>query len=210
MDPLIIPLHDRRLLVAERMDLVGHGAAAFGLLTAGLDRLSAGGTAFGVVELAGAAALGAAVVRELRAPPDERPARIGWLNLLAAAVLLGEWYVRWSGGGKLFSPTLLSAVVAAVLAFMHPVIQRRQRARRALRIDDGGITITRGRFRRFTARWGELRAVDVDEDALRFVDADGRERRVSLRMIGNRDEVARAVVDAAGRMGVGRLPEHAG
>ena len=41
MDPLIIPIRDRRLKFAERMDLFGHGVAAFGLLTAAMDTLPA-------------------------------------------------------------------------------------------------------------------------------------------------------------------------
>jgi hypothetical protein len=209
MDPLVIPLHDRRVIVAERMDLLGHAAAAAGLLTAGMDRLSAGDGALAALELAGAAALGVAIVRELRARGEE-PARVSWLNLLAAAVLQGEWYAAWSGGGKLVSPVLLSGITAAVLAFMHPVIQRRRRERRALRIDDDGITLSMGRFRRYSARWSELRALSAEADALRFVRTGGGERRVSLRMITNRAEVSRAVADAAERMGIARLPARAG
>jgi hypothetical protein len=209
MDPLVIPLHDRRVLVAERMDLLGHAAAAAGLLTAGMDRLSAGDGSLAALELAGAAALAVAIARELRARGEE-PARVSWLNLLAAAVLLGEWYAAWSGGGKLVSPVLLSGITAAVLAFMHPVIQRRRRERRALRIDDDGITLSMGRFRRYSARWSELRAVSAEADALRFVRTDGGERRVSLRMITNRAEVSRAVAVAAERMGIARLPEREG
>lgn len=33
MEPLIIPIRDRRLIFAERMDLFGHAVAAVGLLT---------------------------------------------------------------------------------------------------------------------------------------------------------------------------------
>lgn len=206
MDPLIIPLHDRRLVIAERLDLVGHGVAALGLLTAAMDRLPASGagdTALVTIELAAAAAMAVAIVREARGGERVRTARIGWLNLLAAAVLFTEWYVRWSGGGKAFSPILLSGIATAALAFLHPIIQRRRHEGRVLRIDDDGISLQLGRFRRFSARWSELRAVDAAHDALRFVDADGRERRVRLRMITNRADVVAAVVAAADRRGLG-------
>src|SRR5688500_14319440 len=147
MDPLIIPLDDRRVRMAERLDLVGHGAAALGLISAAMDGLparTAGGTALVAVELAAAAALGLAIRRELRTRDEEGAAGIGWLNLAAAAVLLVQWYVELRGGGKWFSPELLGGIVAGALAFLHPVIQRRRRARRALRIDDAGITLSFG------------------------------------------------------------------
>ncbi len=203
MEPVIIPLQDRRVALANRMDLVGHGAAALGLITAAMDSLAAR-PVLGPVELAAAAVLVLAIRRELTAGEPEKPARISLLNLAAAAVLLLEWGIERRAGGKLFSPELLSAIVAAGLAFLHPVIQRRRRERRSVTLDDAGITIRTSRFRRFFAAWADLRAVDAEPDALRFVTADGRARHVGLRMIANRAEVADAVAAAAARRGVGR------
>lgn len=206
MDPLTIPLQDRRVRIAERLDLVGHGAAVVGLASAalgGLPARTAGGTALVAVELAAAAALAVAIRRELRARDDAAPAGISWLNLGAAAVLLVQWYVELRAGGKWFSPELLSGVVTGGLAFMHPVIQRRRQSRRMLRIDDAGITLQLGRFRRVSAAWSDLRALEATPDALRFVTADGREERASLRMIVNRAEVVAAVASASARHGVG-------
>jgi hypothetical protein len=203
MEPLIIPLRDRRLKLAERMDLLGHGVAAFGLLTAAMDTVPGGTpaqTALAAVELIGAAALAGALIRELRTRHDERPAGISWLNLAAAAVLFVEWYARWSAGGKLISPPLLSGVVTFGLAFLHPLIQRRRNEKWSLRIDDDGISLRAGRFRRAAARWSELRSVDATRDAVCLVTADGREQRLGLRTVENRDEIAAAVREAAGRM----------
>lgn len=76
------------------------------------------------------------------------------------------------------------------------------RAHRFVRIDDEGVTVSRTRFRRYTLRWTELRAVSADRTALRFVSADGRERRAGLRMVRNRDGIAAAVGAAAERMGI--------
>jgi hypothetical protein len=208
MDPLIIPLDDRRVRTAERLDLVGHGAAALGLISAAMDGLPArtgGATALVAVELAAAAALVIAIRRELRTRDEDGAAGISWLNLVAAAVLLVQWYVELRGGGKWFSPELLGGIVAGALALLHPVIQRRRRARRALRIDDAGITLSFGRFRRFSAPWSHLRTANVDADGLHFVTTDGVEQRVSLRMIRNAAEVADAVRAAAERSGVGRI-----
>ncbi|HEX6373174.1 MAG TPA: hypothetical protein VF006_29895 [Longimicrobium sp.] len=201
MDPLIIPIRDRRLKIAERMDLFGHGVAAFGLLTAAMDAAPGGTpaqTALAAVELIGAAALAGAIVRELRVRGEERrPARISWLNLAAAAVLFVEWYARWGAGGKLVSPPLMSGIAALALAFLHPLIQRRRGEKWSLRMDDDGISLRSGRFRRAEARWSELRTVDATPHAVRLVTADGREQRVSLRMATNRDEIAAVVADAA-------------
>jgi hypothetical protein len=200
MEPLIIPIRDRRLKLVERMDLFGHGVAAFGLLTAAMDAGTGGTpaqTALVAVEFLGAAALAGAIVREVRGRDEHRPARISWLNLAAAAVLFVEWYAQWSAGGKLISPPLASGFTALALAFLHPLIQRRRREKWSLRVDDGGISLRTGRFRRAEARWSELCTVDSTRDAVRLVTADGREQRLSLRMATNRDEIAAAVTDAA-------------
>jgi selenocysteine lyase/cysteine desulfurase len=205
MDPLIIPIRDRRAKLAERMDLLGHGSAVVGLLAAAMGGLpgdTPAQTALGAIELVAAAALVGAIVREVRGreAEDQEPARISWLKLAAAAVLFVEWYASWSAGGKLFSPSLLSGAVTFGLAFLHPLIQRRRHEKWSLRIDDDGIVLRSGRFRRAEARWSELRAVDATRDAVRLVTADGREQRISLRMATNRDDVAAAVREAAGRM----------
>ncbi|HEX2077636.1 MAG TPA: hypothetical protein VHG08_07995 [Longimicrobium sp.] len=205
MEPLIVPIHDRRRAFAERMDLFGHGVAALGLLTAALDALPAAGTASTVlagVELVGAAALAGAIVREVRTRHGDAPARVSLLNLCAAAVLFVEWYARWSAGGKLVSPPLVSGITALALAFLHPVIRRRMREKWALRIDDEGISLRAGRFRRASARWAELRSLSAAPDAVRLVTADGREQRLGLRLARNRHEIAAAVAEAARNRGI--------
>jgi hypothetical protein len=205
MEPLIIPIRDRRLKFAQRMDLFGHGVAAFGLLTAAMDTLpgsTAALTVLGAVELVGAAALAGAIMREVRGREADRPAGISWLNLAAAGVLFVEWYASWSAGGKLVSPPLVSGIVVLALAFLHPRVQRRIREKWSLRIDDNGIRIRTGRFRRAAARWSELRAVDVTRDAIRLVTADGREQRISIRLAENGEEIAAAVAKAARRRAI--------
>jgi hypothetical protein len=209
METLVLPIHDRRVRLAERLDLVGHGTAALGLFAAAAGALPARTTGAALlvgVEVAAGAALAFAIRHELRARGDGGSARVSVLNLAAAAVLLVQWYVERRAGGKLFSPELLSAVTAAALAFLHPVIQRRRAARRALRVDDAGIDLRTGRLRRFRASWSELRSVDARPDALRFVRTDGSEHVVSLRMIDNAAEVAEAVARAARRIGGDRAP----
>lgn len=207
MDPQIIPIRDRRLKLADRMDLLGHATAAIGLLTAAMDTLpgaSTAQTALGAVELVGGAVLAGVLVREMRQRGEAHGGRVSWLNLAAAGVLLVEWYAGWSAGGKLVSPPLAAGVVTLALAFLHPLVQRRRREKWSLRLDDDGITLRSGRFRRATARWSDLRSVDATRDAVYLRTADGREQRFSLRLAENADEIAAAVADAA-RL---RLPPH--
>lgn len=210
MEPRTIYLDDRRVRLANRMDLLGHATAAFGLFVSAAGLLpvhGAGETALVAIEFVSALALSVAVIRELRSG-DADESGISWINLFACIVLLVDWWIAWRAGGKLLSPTLLSAVVAAGLTVAQPAVQRRQRERRMLRIDDDQVELRTGRFRRLNAPWRELRAVTVDGRTLRFRMADG-ERAVSLAAVRNRDDVVDALraaarargipVDAAGR-----------
>ncbi|HEX6037227.1 hypothetical protein [Longimicrobium sp.] len=201
METIVIPLQDRRVRLAERMDLLGHVAAAVGLGAAASDSFSTR-PLLSVLEIVLALALAFAVAREVRHTDsdDEESARVSWLNLVAAAVLLTEWYVERSAGGKLFSPELLSAIVAVGLAFLHPLIQYRRRARRSLRMDDTHLTLTLGRFRRYSFAWAELAGVETTPDGLRFRTVDGTETPVPMRAVINRDQIQDVIVSWARRM----------
>ena len=201
MEPIVIPLKDRRVLMAERLDLLGHAAGAVGLGAAAVDSLAAR-PLLGVAELALAAVLVVAVVREARHEPaaDEAPAPVSWLNLVAAAVLLVEWTLERGAGGKLFSPELLSAVVTGGLAFLHPLIQRRRLERRCLRMDDTHLTLSMGRFRRYRFAWSELAGVETAPGGVRFRMADGTTRGVRMRVVVNQAEIQDAMVAGVERM----------
>lgn len=208
MEPLVILLHDRREGIAGRLDLAGHAIAAMGLVAAAAGSLPARtpvDAVLAALELVAAAVLAMAIRRELSGGGSGE-ARVSWLNLAAAAVLLVQWGMERHAGGKLFSPELLSAMAAAAAAFLHPLARRRRAWRRRLVLDDRGIELRLSRFRGYRAEWSALCAVEATPETLRFVSRDGTERRIGLGMIVNRAEVVDAVAAVAGRAGLAASP----
>ncbi|MBD0320235.1 MAG: hypothetical protein ICV87_07875 [Gemmatimonadetes bacterium] len=211
MEPRTIHLNDRRVLAANANDLVGHGVAAFGVLGAvsgSFPPRTAGETVLAAAQVAAGVALLAAIAREvweIRSGFD-RDHGISWVNLFAAAVLTAGLVQRYQTTGRFSRPAALTALLAAVLAFLGPRIKRRQAERRSLRLDDDGILFRLGPFRRFAARWTEIAALHRDGATLRVELRDGRTRALRLRLVTNRDEVFAAVSEHASARGIPAAP----
>jgi hypothetical protein len=208
MDELVIPIHDRSQVLAQGMDMLGHVAAAVGLVAATAKQFpvrTPGSALLVAAEVAAAAALVGVIVRELRhrrRGGADHEEGVDWISLFAGTVLLLDWFDAWRGGGKFISPTLL----AAGIAFLQPRLDALKRRRRTLRITGDEVDLRLSRFRRFHGPWDGLREVTAEDRALVFVLADGGRRRVTLRRVINRDEVMGAVLAAAARRGLSPAP----
>ncbi|MBB4636155.1 hypothetical protein [Longimicrobium terrae] len=199
MNEQIIPIQDRAQSVAGAAELVGHMAAAVGVLGAAAGQLpvrTPGTALLFAVECAAGAALAVVIVREarqrFRKRREERAHGRNWVSLFAGAVLLLDWYLGVSGGGKIISPSL----VAAGIAFMQPRLDALARRHRALRITGDGLDLRLGRLRRVHARWRDVLRVEASGTELRLVLTDGGVRRISLRRVINREQVVRAALEA--------------
>lgn len=198
MTEQIIPIQDRARSVAAAAELVGHMAAAAGVLGAAASQLpvrTPGAALLLALECAAGAALAVVIVREARqrfGESKERAHGRNWVSLFAGAVLLLDWYLGVSGGGKIISPSL----VAAGFAFMQPRLDALGERRRALRITSDGLDLRLGRLHRLHARWRDVLRVEASGSELRLVLTDGGVRRIGLRRVINREQVVRAAMEA--------------
>lgn len=209
MDPVTIPLRDRRQNVSTVVDLVTHVGAAVPLLAAGYAALTgAGGTdrLLGYVEIVVAALLLMAVAREakeLRHGGGNEEYGINWLNVFAAGVMFCEVWQKWEVVGRFWSPTFLTAVVTLGIGILNPRLARRRARRRQLVLDDSGVEMRTGRFRRVVAaRWDELESIAFEPAGIRFRRRSGAEHAVGLRFFANAADASAALARHAAAAGV--------
>lgn len=209
MDPVTIPLNDRRQTVGTLVDLVTHVGAAVSLIAAGYAALTGTGGAdrlLGYVEIVAAALLLVAVVREvreLRHGGGHDEAGVSWINIFAAGVMFCEVWQKYDAVGKVWSPTFLTACVTLVLGIVHPRLARRRARRRQLVLDDAGVEMRTGRFRReVAARWDELESIAFEPARIRFRRRSGAEHSVGLHFFANAADVSAALARHAAAAGV--------
>lgn len=194
---IVLPLHDNRIRIAERMQLVQDAASAFALIPAGLARLHSVDPVqhwFAYVELAAVAALAVMTVREFRDREDITPG-IGWLNLTIGGVLILESLLQTHEGHKWFTPALLTGMVSIMLGVFQGRIRtaKRNRGQRSMRVTDEGIAIRFGKFRRFDRAWADISTIEREGDVFIITPRTGKAVKVKLKRYGNRDEVEAAL-----------------
>jgi len=175
--------------------------SALTLAGAARERLDRGGgaAAIGWAELAVAALLVLATVAMLR----RRGALAGWTGGLAGGVLLLE------GLSKIYGPKghpswalTLNGVVLVVASALGPRLAARRKARRALRLSDGGLAYRRSRMRRFTLSRAEVDSLTLDPTHAIVRTTAGDERRIDLADLHNRADVEAALRTWAAAQGV--------
>jgi hypothetical protein len=206
MEETVIALKDRRMRMLNVQEWAGQGAAALALLTAGVDGLMGRSHApawLWAADLAVGVFLLAAIGRELKAARRARGAPhhhaenggvgLGWVSLLGGAACFLEWGARALGGGKLFTPVLLTGVVNAAQGLMAPYFERRRNAKRSLHLSDAGVDIRLSAVQRFQAPWSQLASVVGDARGLLLTARDGRTCRLRARRYDNFAQVADAI-----------------
>lgn len=206
MEPQTLYLEDRHLLWVEWINRGMLALSAIVLADSALKRLAvpeARERIFAAIEL-GVSALVVLVLllawrRRSKAPPP-----VGWVDLVAAAMLLSEWGDRLAHGGKWLSPVLLTALLT--LAVGSSPFVRLQKRRRFLRVGDEEIRYRLSWLRRFKVRWEEVDSLDTSGKQVRIRRRDGRELRIDLRRLDNRAAVTRLLAGAAASRGLGSSP----
>jgi hypothetical protein len=201
---LAIPFESRRRRGALLLQKIQHVVPAFPLLGHGLERLrhqaQGASLALGIGEVVTSALVLGAFARHLRSMRagnrhGEGAAHHGvdWVDLCLGAMLAIEVWAHWHETGRVKGPTVLLAVVMLVLGLLHGRIAARDGRRRALTVDDTGVTISLRPFSRFTVAWDQLAAVDLDDHEARVVRKDGRVKKIDFRDLRNAADVRAAL-----------------
>jgi hypothetical protein len=202
-----IPLHDRRLRIAERFQIVQDIASAAVLVPASLDRLHSPdplARIFAWIALAAVALLAIATLRELRDDRDEFKA-VSWTNLFVGMILITESLLQTHEGAKLIRPALVTGLTSLFLAFAQNRLRRRRARKSMLTITDHGIAARMSRFRTFDVAWTDVAGITEQRRALTFTLRDGTSHRIRLRFYDNADEIRAAIIHAAAMRSIPRL-----
>ncbi len=209
MPEQVVPLQSRRRDRALLLQKVQHVVPSLPLLNHGFERLGHDGhgwsIALGVSEIVSSVLVIGAFVRQIRAVRQAHGHReaeaggghathgIDWVDLLLGAMLAVEVWAHWHETGHIKRPTVLLAVVMVTIGLLHGRIAARVERRLSLRIHDAGVSVGGRFFRRFTATWAELTAVEIEPDQARIVRKDGRTKVLNLRDLRNAAGVREAL-----------------
>jgi hypothetical protein len=211
---LPVPLISKRREVGLILQKVQHVAPAAALLVQGASRLTHEGHGWslllGIAELGTSLLVIGAFARQIRAARTRAPAAhdegaghggdahhgVDWVDLFLGAMLGVEVWAHWHETGHVKRPTVLLAAAMFAIGLLHGRIAAFGQRRRGLWIDDDGLRLSGRPFRRFTARWTELAAIDLTPAEARLVRRDGIRIVVDLADLRNAAEV-RAALEAA-------------
>ena len=90
--------------------------------------------------------------------------------------------------GRVPRPAAVTAAVTLGLALFQPRLKRRRMERRSVRVSDDGVLVRLGRFRSFSAAWGEITGLRRAGATLHIDLSGGRTRTLGFRSVSNRDE----------------------
>ena len=209
-DGTTIPLVSRRRERAQLFQKVQHGLPSLALLMHGFRGLEAGDQGLALVLSLAQIVTSVLVIggivqsirRTARADGDGAAAHHGgidWVDLFLGAMLATEAFSHQYSTGHLPRPTILGAIIMAMLGLLHGRITTYRSRRRSLTADESGLTI-RGRFfSTFTATWPGIERIDIGDRYATITTREGRSKKIDLSDLKNRADVTRALERAQRR-----------
>jgi PH (Pleckstrin Homology) domain-containing protein len=200
-----VPLRSRRRQRALALQKAQHAVPAIGLLGVGLQALREGAhgpeLALAAIEIAAGGVLLVAMARSLRAARTSAirhaaHAGVDWIDIWAAAVLFVEALETWHLKGHIARPVILTALLTLAMGLFHGRIMQAAARRRMLEVSAEGIRIGGGPFRRFCARWSDIRSIDIDQRQASIHTHHGRPRRLALTDLDDAPAVRAALLTA--------------
>jgi hypothetical protein len=208
--PVTVPLRSRRLKRVQLVQKVQHAVPALGLLVGGAESLRVGAHGFELVlAVAGigiSGLLGASIIRSLRAARGGHTSAshhghgIDWTDIWVAGVLFTEAAETWHVRHHIARPVILSGVVTLVIGLLHGRLAARVERRRSLRLTDDHLIVGGKPFRKFTARWDEIKHIDMTEHEAVIHTHQGRRRRLNFLDLENAADVRAALEKAQQRL----------
>ena len=206
MPELVVPIQSRRRDLAQLLQKLQHVVPAAPLLFQGISRLQHEPHGWSLLLAAGEVGISVLVVgafiRTVRTArrtdhADHGDAHAGhgvdWVDLLIGAMLGVEVWAHWYETGHIKRPMAVMAVGIFVVGLLHGTIAARAGRRQALKIDDAGLAVSGRPFRKFTATWDELAAVEIEPKRARLVRKDGKVRTFNFADLRNAADVREAL-----------------
>ncbi len=216
---VLVPMHSRRRRRAQRAQAaqkVQHVIATAGLVAAATQTLSSGAAqgfelGLAVAEVITSAFLIVTFVRSLRVfmPRSSHGAAadtahthhgIDWVDIWAAAVLFTESAEKYHTRGKIWTPSLLTAIATLGIGLFHDELASWRERQRSLRLTDEDLFVGGRPFRGVTVRWNEIRSITINEREAEILTRDGRAKKVDFDDLENAAEVRSALSTAQARL----------
>jgi hypothetical protein len=210
---ITVPLESRRrerALLAQKMQ---HVLPSIFLLIDGIGRLGGEHTrwslSLGAAEVVTSLLVAGAFARAVRktlsssnSVVDEHQQAHGvdWVDLFLAGMLVTEALVHRRETGHLPRPTVLLAAVVGVSGLLHGWLHKWGQRRRALRVTEEGISVSRRRRTRLKATWAELSRIELTAREALIVTRTGVERRIDLTDLKNPAPIVVALTAARERL----------
>jgi hypothetical protein len=202
---MVIHLHDRRVQAAGLVQKLQHAIAGFPLLMVGFRRLTAGEEPpLALLEVAIAAMVLGTFARQVyTAGKKHAPhSKVDWFDLAAAAMMMFEAFHGHHHKPPYLTPQFCTAVVTAGMALFHEKIHARRTRRRYVKVDDNGLEVRAGLFRRFSLGWSDVDRIHIGPDKAVFLRNNGKQHIIGFRMLRNDDEVRKHISEHARAAGV--------
>lgn len=199
VDTLSVPLRSRKQQRGLLIQKLQHALPSIVLLGDGVTRVQEGhgqSLGLGVIEIAVAGTVIASVINGFRKLSKPTHSVVDWIDFTIGVMLFVEAYMHQHETGHWKRPTILLAVVMLVLSFAHHRLMEWGSKRRALRVDDDGVSFGQKFMRRKIIRWSEIASITVDADDARIATVDGGVKHFDLRDALNPDAVRAALLHA--------------
>jgi hypothetical protein len=202
---MVIQLHDRKVVVAGLVQKLQHALAGFPLLLLGVRHLSEEGEMpIAILEIVIAGLVLATFARQVHAARKSHAAhsRVDYFDLAAAAMMMFEAFYGHHHKPPYLTPQFFTAVTTTAVALFHGKLHARRAKRRYVKLDENGVEVRTGLFRRFSLGWADLDRVHIAQDKAVFHLTDGKRHTIGFRMLGNHEEVRKHLADHALAAGV--------
>jgi hypothetical protein len=206
---MIIHLHDRRVVAADLVSKLQHATAGFPLLLVGVSHFTdEAERPVAILEIVIAVLVLITFAREVVAAAKHHSgshaahSAVGWFDIAAAGMLMFEAFHGAHHKPGYLRPQFLAAVTTLGLGLFHGRLHAMKKKRRYVKLDETGVEVRTGPFRKIKATWGELRSIHLSDHRAVFHRNDGRRHTIGLRLLANRDDVRQALHEHARAAGV--------
>jgi hypothetical protein len=202
---MVIQLHDRRAVVAGLVQKLQHALAGFPLMFVGIRHLSEEGELpVAILEIVIAGLVLGTFARQVQAARKIHAAHaaVDYFDLAAAAMMMFEAFHGQHHKPPYLTPQFFTAVTTTAFALFHGKLHARRAKRRYVKLDENGVEVRAGLFRRFSLGWADLDRVHIAQDKAVFHRSDGKHHTIGFRLLGNHEEVRKQLAEHARAAGV--------